>query len=201
MIKEIWRYVGVAVLIFTVYACNDDDNDIVHDIEPGTFQVTVSGDVEAEFEGSAMFSEYEHMETGEQFFILGFSSTTETEMFNMWLARTGMFPGDDTFDIQQLNFEEFEEEEWYFQAEEFVNFSIKQVNQEYEMYFSESGTITLEMTGDNTVTGEFDFSATGFLFEIENGEAKNEEFNEDELEVNFSGSFNAMPGEVPIPEF
>ena len=209
MIKEIWKYTGIAALLFTMSACEDDDNDIIHDIEPGTFEVTISGDVEAEFEGSAIFTEYEHPETGDRFFILGFGTPQDTKMLNMWLVRTGEYPGDGNFDISQFDPEDFDEENWLFLADEFVNISItiNQVNQEFEIdeiYFSDSGTITLELTGDNTVTGEFDFSATGFLFEMDEI-AENKEVNENEsdelLEVNFSGSFNAVSGQVQIPEF
>jgi type 1 fimbria pilin len=108
MSNKRWFFAGVAALLFTMSACNNDDNDVeVYDMEPGTFTATITGDVETVFEGVAIFTEYQHQATGELFFTIGFGSSSE-EAINLWFVRTGQFPGGGTYNIQQLNLEDME---------------------------------------------------------------------------------------------
>jgi hypothetical protein len=44
---------------------------------------------------------------------------------------------------------------------DFVSFSIRSVDQTGEMYFSESGSMIMDLTDINSITGEFEFIATG----------------------------------------
>jgi hypothetical protein len=187
MIKQIGKFIGVAALIFTMSSCNDDDNDIIHEIEPGTFEASVTGDFEAQMEGVAVFIDYFDQFTGERAFILGFGSSNQ-EIMNIWVLRAGEYPGDGTYDIQPVDFEDMEQEDWFLNVQEFVSYSERMVEEQYELFITESGTVSLELTGDNTVTGEFEIAATGYLMDQE-GPA------EEGSQVVISGNYNAIPGQ------
>ncbi len=187
MIKQIGKFIGVAALIFTMYSCSDDDNDIIHDIEPGTFEASVAGDFEAQIDGVAVFIDYFDQFTGDRAFILGFGSSNQ-EIMNIWVLRAGEYPGDGTYDIQPVDLEDMEQQDWFLDVQEFVSYSERMVDEQYELFITESGTVTLELTGDNTVTGEFEINATGFLIDQEG-------LAEETSQVQITGSYNAVPGQ------
>ena len=69
MIRGIKKITGILIMLFVLSACADD-NDIDIIIEDrGTFQVTISGDVNKELEGIAIFSQYvDDINQPEEFF-------------------------------------------------------------------------------------------------------------------------------------
>jgi hypothetical protein len=189
MIKQIGKFIGVAALIFTMVSCNNDDNDIIHEIEPGTFEASITGDFETQMAGVAVFIDYVDQMTGERAFLLGFGSSNQ-EIMNIWFLRAGEYPGDGTYDIQPVDFEDMQEEDWFLNVQEFVSYSERMINEQYELFITESGTISLEMTGDFTITGEFGITATGYLMD-EEGPVEEQETSQ----VQITGSFNAVPGQ------
>ena len=199
MIKKMALFMGVAALIVTMMACNDDDDVIVHDMEPGTSEVTVTGDIEFEFEGVAIYSGYSHPQTGENFFTIAFGNQGN-EVINIWFIRSGDVPPNGTYTVQSFSMEEVVDNDWFFEMGEFVAFSTRQVGQNVEFFFSQSGTISLEDTGDNTFAGEFNFTASGFAVDLQQTEEGEGETDiPDILEVQFSGKFNALQNQVPLP--
>ncbi len=193
MVRKILKYLSITALMLAMVACDRDDDDDVPDMEPGTFEAAISGDVESTLEGSAIFTEYVHEMTGEYFFTLGMSAAVE-ENVSIWFVRSGQFPGDGSYTIQPFDLDEMDEELWFFEVDQFINFNIREVNQQSELYFAESGTITMELVDDDTaIAGDFEFAATGSVMGQE-GEVT-------PVEVQFSGSFYAVFGTVQFPEF
>jgi hypothetical protein len=191
-------YAGIAAIVILFSACSRDDEEIiVHDLEPGTFEATISGDVESVFEGVALYTEYFNQETEEYFFTIGLGSTTDGEAASLWFVRSGEYPGEGTFNIQSIEREDVENSQWFFEPQDFVNLSVRQPDQEVELYFSESGSITIEPNTTNTIAGEFELVATGTLM--------NPTDDTDEVpevwEIVITGTFNAAFGEVPLPAF
>jgi hypothetical protein len=201
MIRKMGLLMGISALMITMLACNDDDDVIVHDMEPGTSEFTVTGDINLAFEGVAIFAGYIHQETGENFFTIAFGNQGE-EIINIWFLRSGDAPPNGTYSVQSFSMDDVAGNDWFFDLEEFVAFSTRQVGQHVEFFFSENGTITLEDTGDNTFAGEFNFTATGSSINSQqtgNGEGEGEDETPDILEVQFSGKFNAVMNQVPLP--
>ncbi len=199
VVWKIWKYIGVAALLLTLSACDDNDNDIDiddPDVPAGTFEGTITGDITAEIGGFAGFAEYVVEE--EHFFVL-FFATDQVEMVNLWLVRSGQFPGEGTYNIQEFDHKIMDDPEWFLAVDEFAGFGIRQENEDFQLFFSESGSVSMEILGQTTVAGDFDFSATGFMQEdIENNE-NNEEEPMPAVQVQFSGSFNAVLENVQPP--
>jgi hypothetical protein len=203
MKKHISFYAGIASLIILISSCSrDDDELIVHDMEPGTFEATITGDVESSFEGVAIYTEYMNQVTGEFFFTIGLGSTTD-EAISLWFVRGGEYPGEGTYNIQSFERADLDDAEWFFEPQDFVNLGVRQPGQEVELYFSQSGSITFEPGVENTIAGEFEFTATGSHMNQENqGEETGETDPAEEVwEIVISGTFNAAFGEVPLPAF
>jgi hypothetical protein len=194
---KIWKYVGVIALLVAFVACDRDDDDIndIPNDEIGRFEATMTGDVTAEFEGVAVFAQYQHIETDELFFTVGFGADNGSQIINIWFVRGGEFPGNDTYAVHSFEIEEMEDDLWFFDVDDFVSFSLvqEQTNTgELEVYFSESGTITFELTEQNILTGDFSIDATGYRMNMT-------ELSEEELNISISASFNAVAGEVQFP--
>jgi hypothetical protein len=191
-------YAGIAAILILFSACSrDDDEVIVHDLEPGTFEATITGDVESVFEGVAIYTEYFNQETEEYFFTIGLGSTTDGEAASLWFVRSGEYPGEGTFNIQSLESADLENAQWFFETQNFVNLSVRQPDQEIELYLSDSGSITFEQNTTNTIAGEFELTATGSLM---NPTDETDEVPE-VWEIVITGTFNAAFGEVPLPSF
>lgn len=193
---KIWQYVGVIALLVAFVACDRDDDDIddIPGDEIGRFEATITGDVTAEFEGVAVFAQYQHIETDELFFTVGFGANNG-QTINIWFVRGGEFPGNDTYAVHSFDVEEMEDDLWFFDVDDFVSFILIQHQQnagELEVYFSESGTITLQLTEQNILTGDFSIDATGYRMDMT-------EPSEEELNISISASFNAVAGEVQFP--
>jgi hypothetical protein len=192
-----WKFFGAIALLVAFVACDRDDDEIPDD-EIGLFEATITGDITAEFEGIAVYTQYQHTETGELVFTLGFWAENGSHTLSVWFVRGGDFPENDTYAVHPLNVEEMEDDLWFFDPDDFVSFSMVQHQQnagELEIYFSESGTITFEMAGQNILTGDFSINATGYRMNMT--EASEEE---EELNISISASFNAAPGTVQFPD-
>jgi hypothetical protein len=191
-------YAGLVILFITIFACSrDDDEEIVQDLEPGTFEATITGDVESVFEGVAIYTEYFNQETEEYFFTIGLGSTTDDEAASLWFVRSGEYPGEGTFNIQSFERAELDNAQWFFEPQDFVNLSVRQPGQEVEIYFSDSGSITFDQSSENTISGEFELIATGTLMD----QSQNTDEAPQVWEIMVSGTFNAAFGEVPLPAF
>ena len=194
-----WKYVGVLAILVAFVACDRDDDDIddIPGDEIGRFEGTITGDVTAEFEGFAVFAQYQHIdEADELFFTVAFSAEIGNQTLTIWFVRGGDFPGNDTYAVRSFDVEEMEDNLWFFDIEEFIGFSLIQHQQnagEIDVYFSESGTITMELTGQNILTGEFSIDATGYRMNMT-------EQSEEELQISISASFNAVAGDVQFPD-
>jgi hypothetical protein len=203
--KNYFIYAGITAVIILFSACDRDDEEIiVHDLEPGTFEASITGDVESVFEGVAIYTEYLNQVTGEFFFTIGLGSTTANEAISLWFIRSGEYPGDGTYNIQSIELADLDNNnEWFFEQPDFVILSVRQPDQEVELYFSDSGSITLEQNEANTVTGEFELTATGSLMNQTETQTEGEENNEEPevWEIVITGTFNAAFGEVPLPAF
>ncbi len=197
MKSNLLNYVGVAALLIAFSACDRNDNDIEPpDEDLGTFEATISGDVSASFEGTAVFAEYHDPETEERFFTIAFGSPLNGRALNIWFVRGGEFPGAGTFNIQQLDMEELEED-WYFDKEEFVGFFLFHSDDQaepMELYFTESGSITIELTDHNSIRGDFDVTASGMSMDFEQQQ-------QEELQIQITSTFHAAFGEVQFPDF
>ena len=196
MIREVVKFFIVAAFLVAMMGCDRDDDNDVPDMEPGTFEAVITGDVEATLQGVAIFTEYTLDGLPDEiFFTLGMGASDE-EPVNIWFVRGGAFPGEGTYDIQPFDLEGMEPDNWFFDVPEFINFSLRQLNQEQqELYFAESGTISFEMVeNDTAIRGDFEFGATGSVI--------GQEGDEPEVrQIQFSGSFYAVFGTVQFPEF
>ncbi len=183
-------------MLLVLYACEDDNDIDVIDEDLGTFQVTISGDVNEEYEGSAIFSQYvDDIDQPEEYFFTVFLETaTENEGTGIWFARGGELPEEDTYPVQGMDEEDMDDlidlvfEIDHFLAWIFDYVIVDQTIEFTDLYFSEEGSVTLEVVDMENVAGTFEFSARGF--KVENPEQ--------EIEVLLTGEFNAIPGEVPI---
>jgi hypothetical protein len=187
------KYAGIAALFLTMTSCSDDSNTI--DMGPGTFKIVITGDVETEFEGFALFSEFADQINGRLFFAMSLISN-QGENIKTWFVRSGQFPGNDTYLIELFAREDMDDIGWVFGTDEFVGFFIREVELEQDLFFSDSGTITLQLTTDNTMYGDFEFVASGRPRYSMIGEAEPEQ-----MDVHISGRFNAMFGEIQFPVF
>ena len=187
------KFAGIAALFLTLTSCSNDSNII--DMGPGTFEVVITGDVEAEYDGFAIFAEYADQITGQLFFAMSLTSN-EGENIKTWFVRSGQFPGNDTYFIEPFTREEMNDPGWLFGTEEFVSFFMREVELEQDLFFSNSGTITLQLTTDNTMFGDFELVAAGYPRHSMIGEDEPEE-----MEVHLSGRFNAIFGEIMFPVF
>jgi hypothetical protein len=191
-----WTFVGILALLVAFVSCDrDDDDDDIPGNEIGRFEATVTGDITTEFNGVAVYALYQHIETDELFFTVGFGGNNGDYAINVWFVRGGDYPGNDTYGVVSFDQEEMEDDLWFFDVDEFVGLSIVQdqeATQEIEVYFSESGTISFEMTGQNILTGEFDITVTGYVMDLPTKQ-------DEELQISISGTFNAVPGEVQFP--
>ncbi len=198
MIKEIWKYAGIAALMVSLSACDDDDNgndDPQNGLEPGEIEFSVSGDVNAEYTGSGIYADIDES-AEERFFALVLTSDTGDNM-TLVFAVGGNYPGDGTYSIQDINFDpeggfdgELDEptNQWLTNLDEFVAYGSRQEGaQSQQVIVSKSGDITIEIDGQNLLVGEFDISASAYEYD-------QVEMTFEELSVEISGSFNALRG-------
>ncbi len=196
MIRGIKKITGILIMLFVLSACADDNDIDIIDEDRGTFQVTISGDVNMELEGMAIFSQYvDDVDQPEEFFFTLFlEAATETEGTGIWFARGGELPVEDTYQVHDMVEEDMDDfVDWVFKTDHFKAWSFNyvmgfQTIEITDLFFSEDGSITFGNVNMESVEGTFEFSAKGYLIEEP----------EHEIEIQLNGEFNAIPGEVPI---
>ena len=196
MIRGIEKISGILILLFLLSACADDNDIDVIDEDLGRFQVTISGDVNEELEGNAIFSQYvDDIDQPEEFFFTVFlEAATEAEGTVIWFARGGELPEEDTYPVHDMDEGDMDDLiDWVFEIDHFLAWMfdyvfVTQTIEFTDLFFSEEGSITLEVVDMENVAGTFEFSAIGYPVEDP----------EQEIEVLLIGEFNAVPGEVPI---
>ncbi len=171
-------------------ACSDDDNDVPDpdpDPDPASFVITYSGDIEAEIEGTAYFGETTDDATGEEIFAIHLHSE-DMDGTTLWFGKKGDQPDPGNFNIGTMDLDGHEVD-W--PDNDFLSYG----NMQYDiapmyMYFSAGGSITLEESGSEKVIATFEMDAVGFSTDDP----------ETELDIQISGSFHALPGEIPDPD-
>lgn len=166
------RTVLAALAIMTLAACGDDatgpvDNDY-------SYEVTVSGDMEAEFSGLAFFGS-DTDDDGDAAFAILLGGQTDDDVITV--MRDGAArPGVGTYDIGVP-------EEG---SEDFVGMLITATGEELEgVFISVEGELTITESSATRLVGTVDFTATGFLGDD----------IEEELTVRIEGTFRARSAE------
>lgn len=175
------------LMLLAMGACSDDDNDVPDpdpDLDPASFTITYSGGIEAEVEGQAVFSETTDPDTGEEVFAI-FLHSEDMGGTAIYFGKQGPQPGTGSFPIANID---MDADQVDLPENEFMAWgSMHHEELPRYYYFSDSGTLNLEQSDDNSAIGAFEFSATGYSTDdLEN-----------ELDIQISGSFNAIYGEVP----
>jgi|GEM_PF-1240332 len=180
---------GIIFLLATTLfiGCEDDDDPVAPPTDEGVYSFTISGDIEGNFSGEALFSSIEDSETGETGLALWlFTDDQNVDTGdNLWFIHLGdALPPEDTYPIG--DFDDLEEDD-------------PDPNQFYSVFmgyddvtaivWGESGSITVTNSTANEFNGTFSFSAEGI--ELETGE---------EISADFEGEFNAVSGPIVIPE-
>lgn len=168
-----YNYIFGFILLFTVaffFGCDDDDGPTGPEGE-GSFTVTISGDISRQFSGSAVFAI--NKEQGEEGFALALAAgedNEETLMLVSFFLVTGTPPGKGTYVIGES-------------ATETIFHSWYNATGEYnEMFFAESGSITVNSSSNTRFAGSFQYTAKGWI----SGDY------ETEKEVNITGNFDAV---------
>ncbi len=175
------------LILLAMGACSDDDNDVPDpdpDLDPASFTITYSGDIEAEVEGHAVFGETTDPDTGEEAFAI-FLHSEDMGGTAIYFGKQGPQPGTGSFPIANIDMDAGQVD---LPENEFLAWgSMHHEELPRYHYFSDSGTLNLEQSDDSNVIGAFEFSATGFSTDDP----------ETGLDIQISGSFNAIYGEVP----
>lgn len=174
---------------------NDEDDP---DLELGRFEMTVDGDLQETFEGSAVFSTTteEHPETGEEVTLFGLaflpdSADQQSTWFSAQVMRTSERPdeGEYAFEAFQDNYLptspfEFPDDIWV------LGFQTEDTTRAAAMT-SDAGTLTITTSSSSRVAGTFSVEASGMYYEYS---------ADDEPQtgsITIEGSFNALGGELP----
>ena len=185
-----FSYLLSFLFLFALAACSDDDNDVPDpdpDQDPASFTITYTGDIEAEIEGTAFFSETTDPDTGEDVFVI-YLHSQEMDGTSISFAKKGLQPGAGSFPIANID---MDADQVDLPENEFLAWGNMHYNEApMYIYYSDEGTLNLEQSDDNNVIGAFEFSATGLSTDDPMTE----------LDIEISGSFNAVYGEVPDPD-
>jgi hypothetical protein len=191
MLRNIGKYLVMLGLLIGIAACSSDEDEveITEDEEAGTFKATFTGDFEAEFEGTAIFTEFIDPTTENIFFVLYLETGVEGDATHTWLSRGGERPVANTYPILELNSEDLDApSDWIFETGGFMVWTVTQNGEEIKWYLSDEGSIVIARSVEGSVSGTFELTATGFL---------TTEPDED-LEIEITCEFNAAPGVAPL---
>jgi hypothetical protein len=178
MIKKFGNLLFILLFVSALTACNDDDEPDVTDTDPGTFEVTVTGDTEGEFGGTAICYHGLDPDTNTEIFALILSPGT-TQGIAIYFGKTGSRPAKGTYPIRLLDVDE--NEEWDL-SPDFAAWAFKGSE---EWFYSKSGSITFNSVSAETMTGSFDLTTEGFRV--------SEDYTSViEIEAGFKGNFNAI---------
>ena len=187
MTKRFFNILLTIVFSFIVTSCADENGDDPLGLSPATFEASMSGDAEHNFSGAAFYSVYTDHELDKTFFILSFVSQAQPTI-NLWFATTGDRPAAGTYTIIDFDQEDMDED-WDFPEGEFGAWLIENPGEEARYFFSNAGSIHIQHSSQEAVTGEFSFTATGFAMDN----------MEETLDISVDGSFNAAFGSIQPP--
>ncbi len=187
------KYFFSLFLILGLASCDEDDPfDLPSDrLDYGTFRGELKGYIESGVFGQAYFSQFVDDLDNPQKYTYGIylEAGVPGNSIHIWFVRGGDVPEEKTYQIDDLEEEDMDNlSEWIYEIENFRAWIISYFDDKEELFFSDEGTITIEVTSDIHVEGEFDFVATGFESDEGNNEPK-------EIVVEFSGKFLARQGE------
>lgn len=193
MIVKTGKYLLAFLMVFALTSCEEENPfDLPSDrLDYGTYRGELKGDLEADLFGAAYFSRFVDDLDNPQKFAYGIylESGVQGNSLQLWFARGGDVPEDTTYSIEELKEEEMKDLfEWIFEIENFRAWIIVNFDNKEELYFSDNGSITIEATSDVHSEGSFEFTATGYIENEENGEPE-------EVVVEISGEFLARQGD------
>ena len=172
----------IAMLALTTAACDSTDGDDDNDQQLGTFNLEISGDAEASFDGFAFFGEAEDPETGDNVFVIYFSESenlgTQAARY-AFIGRNAGRPGTGTFSVVALDQggDDIPEDEFV------MIVSLGATPTSAISYLSNGGEISITSSSSNRLEGSFDINATGLQFDGTETQ---------ELNVTVEGSFDAI---------
>lgn len=151
----------------------------------GYFSFQVSGDIEEAWEGFAIFGQITNDATGQEVFAM--TLVTPDEANNLVFVKGGDRPAkDSSVPINPLDFEDVSEE-MIFDENHLVATFLKMA--ELYFFFSDDGMMEVNESTSDIFGGSFEMSASGFKFDQPLFE----------LNIEISGSFVAIEGDVDIP--
>jgi len=163
-----YKYIFGFILLLTgafFFGCDDDSTGPG---DEGSFTVKITGDVNREFSGSAVFAITTQPQEGFSLVLISGDEREESALMVSFLIGTSS-PGKGTHPIGE-NASNTTFTSWYTSSE----------HQEY--FFSESGSMTVTTSTDKRFAGSFQYTATGWTGD------------ETEMEVTISGNFDAIGG-------
>lgn len=192
MIKKTGRLLLAFIFLFFSAGCDDEeDGDLPgngHDLpDPGKFEVRISGDIERELEGAAIFDMMVDDDTGDTFFILNLV-TNETPANNMWFSKGWTRPSTGSYQVPDLDPDDLDES-WTPGEDRLAFWFIDDPTGNMALFLSDGGEVEIYRSLEDEIAGEFIIQATGFYLTDMNTV----------LEVEVSGAFNAIVGEIQLP--
>jgi hypothetical protein len=173
------------------FVASDDRTLVAHfsdqdDPAAGFFSVNVSGDLDWSFEGFAAFGETNNPETDQEVFIVVMSDNEGEANFSF--AKGGDRPGTGEMNIGNIDFEDIDDD-FMFPEDYFLATLLNFAGAEFYVFASNEGNINITESTAESFAGNFSYTATGML--------ATQPINE--LNINIEGSFNAIMGDVEIP--
>jgi hypothetical protein len=186
----------LAALLLPLAACdsggsNDEEEP---DVEDGRVNVSVDGEASGSFDGFAYFYEYTDPNTDETFFGLVLTSV-DTETPNttgefITIVRQSSRPGAGTYSFANAD-DDLDTDD--LQSDLFVAIiSSATADQDvFGFYISDGGSLTIDQSSADAVSGRFEINATGFTFSSGSQQAE-------EVNITVEGAFNANPSSSPF---
>lgn len=166
-------------LMIGLVACSDDDDDQEpnYDADPGTFTMTISGEMSQTLTGNAVFVTSTDPDTGEMVFAMSMASDSSVVLF----AKRGDRPSTGSYSVWNMEDGEFDDgdipiDQFY------IWLSIQDDPMIY--IFSRSGTVQINGSNAERVYGTFTYQGEGFTLNDP----------EDTFTVTASGAFHATAG-------
>jgi hypothetical protein len=180
----------LAVLLLPLTACDSGgSNDEEADVEDGQVRISISGEASGSFDGFAYFYEYTDPNSGETYFGLVLTNTnTETPSTTsefITIVRESSRPGTGTYSFANAD-DDLDADD--LQSDLFVAIvSSATTDQDvFGFYVSDGGSLVIDQSSNDTVSGSFELNATGFRFA--SGSQQPEE-----VTITVEGAFNANP--------
>ena len=191
--QKYMKYSGLLLsllfIFFLLPACDDDNGNAVPitiDLDPASFEMTITGDLTATVSGSAIFSEIVDPDTGDTGFVIylvSFGANNST----LALATGGRRPGSGTYQIMNIDEDVLEQiEEIEIVPGQFAAWYQVDPGEEMKFFSSNSGSVTIVESNPEAVVGTFEFDADGI--DAADPDA--------ELHIEISGEFYTIGGAV-----